>query len=143
MLMGINGRTARVLGTAALGLAVALAAHGQTQEALQTRVEALEKELQALKQQLGAGKSGEKAQSPPLVVVGANGFAMRSADSNFVLRVRATIQGDARFYPGGGSGTANDTFLMLRVRPVFEGTVLERFDYRLMLDFGSGLTSTP
>jgi phosphate-selective porin OprO/OprP len=72
---------------------------------------------------------------------GANGFSFRSADTNFVLKVRGYIQADARFYPDDHASTApNDTFLLRRVRPIFEGTVWDKFDYRLMLDFGSNVS---
>jgi len=40
------------------------------------------------------------------------------------------------------AGTANDTFLLRRVCPIFEGTVFEKYDFRLMLDFGSGVTAS-
>lgn len=141
--MGIQGRPCWTAATFIL-LAAASSLLAQTQDDLRLRIEALERELQSLKQQLNQPKAvDEKPKPPPLVTLGADGFSARSADSNFVLRLRATIQGDARFYPDGGPGTAKDTFLMRRVRPIIEGTVFERFDYRLMLDFGSGLTSTP
>jgi phosphate-selective porin OprO/OprP len=35
----------------------------------------------------------------------------------------------------------NDTFLLRRVRPIIEGSVWKDFEYRLMLDFASGITS--
>jgi phosphate-selective porin OprO and OprP len=121
---------------------LASSASAQPYADLQARIEELERQLQALKQQLQTDKAAaaETAKAAPVVTLGADGFYARSANTNFIFRFRATVQGDARFYPGG---TANDTFLIRRLRPIFEGTVFERFDYRLMLDFGSGLTSTP
>ena len=65
---------------------------------------------------------------------------MQSADTNFTLRLRGGFQVDGRFY--GDGGTAHDTFLLRRVRPIIEGTVFEKYDYRVMLDFGSGVTSS-
>jgi phosphate-selective porin OprO/OprP len=120
-------------------------AWAQSQEDLKSRIEQLERELQALKRQVETQKpsSAPKQVSAPAISIGADGFSFRSANSNYVLRIRATLQGDARFYPGGGPGTAKDTFLMRRVRPIIEGTLMDRFDYRLMLDFGSGQTSSP
>src|SRR6185436_5205327 len=43
-----------------------------------------------------------------------------------------------RSYPA----SASDTFLLRRVRPIFEGTVFENYDYRVMLDFGQGVSSS-
>jgi phosphate-selective porin OprO/OprP len=50
-------------------------------------------------------------------------------------------QADGRFYLND-HGTANDTFLLRRVRPIIEGTVYKIFDYRVMTDFGSGRASS-
>src|ERR1051326_1396436 len=70
------------------------------------------------------------------LTAGEGGFSFGSADSNFVFRVGAHIQADARFYLGDHI-PVNDTFLLRRVRPIFEGTVFKDYDYRLMLDFGA------
>src|SRR5204862_8365892 len=87
--------------------------------------------------------SAEKAKATPIISAGASGFSFRSADSNFVLRVRGYLQADSRWYiDDAAAGKANDTFLLRRVRPIFEGTVWDKYDYRLMLDFGSGVTSS-
>ena len=51
------------------------------------------------------------------------------------------MQADSRwFIDDAASGKANDTFLLRRVRPIFEGTVFGKYDFRVMLDFGSGVT---
>jgi phosphate-selective porin OprO/OprP len=120
------------------------AAQPLSQDELSNKVEELEQQLRILKRQLELDKeaAAEKAKTAPLVSIGADGLTMRSADTNFILRFRATLQADGRFYPDNAPGTAENTFLMRRVRPIFEGTVFERFDYRLMLDFGSGLSSS-
>jgi phosphate-selective porin OprO/OprP len=46
------------------------------------------------------------------------------------------VQADGRLFLNDSG--ANDTLLMRRVRPIVEGTVYRDFDYRVMLDFGSG-----
>jgi phosphate-selective porin OprO/OprP len=110
-------------------------------QALLQRVEELEQKvkIQDRKQELGDEAAAEKAKASASVSIGAGGLQVRSADTNFVLRLRGYVQADARFYPDDAStGTRNDTFLLRRVRPIIEGTVAERFDYRLMLDFPSG-----
>ena len=72
-----------------------------------------------------------------IVTAGADGLTFRSADTNFVLRLHGYVQADGRFYPDDANRTApNDTFLLRRVRTIFEGTVFDKFDYRMMLDFG-------
>src|SRR3954468_2635163 len=81
------------------------------------------------------GKEGSR------LTAGPGGFSFSSADTNFLLKVRGYVQADGRFYvndhiPG------NDTFLMRRVRPIFEGTVWKHYDFRVMLDFASGINSS-
>ena len=88
-------------------------------EALLKRIEELEQQVKILsrKGELGEEAAAEKAKTAVAVSAGANGFSIRSADTNFVLKLRGYIQADARFYPDDHSGgTANDTFLLRRVR---------------------------
>ena len=82
-----------------------------------------------------------KSQANPRLTAGADGFSFSSADTNFVLKLRGYVQTDARFYLGDNI-PANDTFLMRRVRPIIEGTVYKYYDYRIMLDFASGIRSS-
>lgn len=111
--------------------------------ALLKRIEELEQQVKILsrKGEIAEESAAEKAQSTALVSAGANGFQIRSADTNFVLKIRGYIQADSRWFLGDSS-TADDSFLLRRVRPILEGTVFEKFDYRLMLDFGSGVTAS-
>jgi phosphate-selective porin OprO and OprP len=125
----------------AIGLGALLAAPMAAQEDLRACVEELEQQLKILKRQLELDKeaSTEKSKSTPVLTAGASGFSFRSADTNFVLKLRGYLHVDGRFYPDDvATGKANDTFLLRRVRPIIEGTLFEKFDYRLMLDFGSG-----
>src|SRR5688572_20508494 len=112
---------------------------------LRKHIEELDQKVRILerKTELDKEASTEKAKTAASVSAGANGFSLRSADTNFVLKLRGYIQADARFYADDHSaGNANDTFLLRRVRPILEGTVFEKYDFRLMLDFGSGVTAS-
>jgi phosphate-selective porin OprO/OprP len=125
------------LGVAALTVPVT------AQEDLRSKVEELESQLKILKRQIELDReaSTEKSKSTPVLSAGASGFSFRSADTNFVLKVRGYIQADGRFYPDDNNRAAgNDSFLLRRVRPILEGTVYDKFDYRLMLDFGSNVS---
>jgi phosphate-selective porin OprO and OprP len=132
------------IGLVAVGLGALLAMPACAQEAdLKTRLEELEQELRIVKRQLELDKevATEKSKTTPVLSAEANGFSFRSADTNFVMKIRGYIQADARFYPDDAARTsANDSFLLRRVRPIIEGTVWDKFDYRLMLDFGSNLS---
>ena len=109
----------------------------QTVEELQQRVRILERKEELTKE---AAAAVDKSKAPPTLSLGAGGLTVQSADSNFVLRLRGYVQADGRFFFDDVS-PQNDTFLLRRVRPIFEGTVFEKYDYRLMLDFGSGVSS--
>jgi phosphate-selective porin OprO and OprP len=124
------------------GLSVAAEDSAANIEALKNQIQELDQKLRILerKQELEQEAAAEKSRSAAVVTAGPTGFSIRSADTNFVLRLRGGAQADARYYDGGGA--ANDTFLIRRVRPVFEGTVFKNFDYRVMLDFSTGTSST-
>ena len=68
---------------------------------------------------------------------GREGFSWKSADGDFVLRLRGYVQLDGRFF-SEETPAGTDTFLLRRVRPIFEGTVFKIFDFRVMPDFGQG-----
>lgn len=128
-----------------IGIGVGLGAPAFAQEDLRAKVEELEQQLNILKRQLEIDKeaSAEKSKSAPVFTAGAGGFAFRSADTNFVMKIRGYIQADGRFFiDDDNPAAANDTFLMRRVRPIIEGTMYDKFDYRVMLDFGSGISGT-
>jgi phosphate-selective porin OprO/OprP len=129
----------------AVGLGALLALPLHAQDDLRTKVDELEQQLRILKRQLELDReaSAEKAKTTPIFSAGSDGLIFRSADTNFLFRIRAYLQADARFYPGDPApGAANDTFLVRRARTSFEGTVWEKFDYRLLLDFGGGQSFT-
>jgi phosphate-selective porin OprO/OprP len=125
----------------------ALPVNAQDQEEIQRnlikKVEELEQKLRVLerKDELEQEANVEKSKTASKFSIGAGGLNVQSADTNFALKVRGYVQADARFYFNDVS-PLNDTFLMRRVRPIFEGTVFDKYDYRLMLDFGSGATSS-
>lgn len=129
----------------ALGLGALLAAPVAAQEDLRAKVDDLEQQLKILKRQLELDKetATEKSKTAPVFTAGATGFTFRSADTNFVLKVKGVVQADGRFYiDDQNRSSPNDSFLLRRVRPIFEGTLWDKFDYRLMLDFASGTTAT-
>lgn len=110
---------------------------------LKDQIQQLDQRLRILdrKAELDTEVVEEKRKETPRLSAGAGGFVISSADTNFVLKIRGYVQADARFFAGEDI-PANDTFLMRRVRPILEGTVFEHYDYRLMLDFASGLTAS-
>jgi phosphate-selective porin OprO and OprP len=115
------------------------------------KIEQLNQEIQDLKRQREldqqhaqeqADQAAEKAKQAPLITAGEDGFSLKSADSNFVLRIGGYVQADGRFYLDNKANYGTDTFVMRRVRPILEGTVYQDFDFRLMPDFGNGAASS-
>ena len=123
----------------------AIAADTVYTQALLKKVEELEQKVKLLEEERDqdAGISAKRLKAAPTVSVGAGGLTVQSADTNFVMHIRGYVQADNRYYPDKqAAGTSSDTFLLRRVRPVFEGTVYGMFDYKMMLDFPSGTVPT-
>ncbi len=134
------------VGLSVLGAGIAGTLHAQnapvSNDVLLKRIEELEQQIKVLgrKAEISEETAAEKAKSTPTISLGASGLQFRSADSNFVMRVGGHLQFDARFF-GNHTSTTDDTFLIRRARPIIEGTVYNKLDYRLMLDVGSGLSA--
>ena len=107
---------------------------------LKEQIEQLDQKVKVLerKRELEQENAFEKSRGGPRVSLGANGLSVTSADSNFVFKIRGYVQFDSRFYPAQEpDGALTDTFLIRRARPILEGTVYRKFDWRVMLDFSA------
>ena len=71
-------------------------------------------------------------------VAGPKGFALKSTDGNFELKIRGYGQADGRFFFGDDDEKLTDTFLLRRIRPTLDGKVGEDWGFRIMPDFGGG-----
>jgi len=150
----------------AAGLAAAQSAEGsqdetvaQTLRRLEARIEALEKQagvaptagdkLGELDQQIRVAQrereldreaAAASAKEAPVVQAGRTGFVIKSAGSDYHLRVGGYMHIDGRFYASHPAAGIVDTFVLRRVRPVLEGTVARYVQFRLIPDFGEGKT---
>ena len=111
-------------------------------ESLADRLDALDQELKVLKRKLEIEREEEevKSRAAPIFSAGKEGFALKSADGAFQLKLRGYLQADGRFFIDDDDPSLADTFLIRRARPIFEGTVFKIFDFRIMPDFGGGTT---
>jgi phosphate-selective porin OprO/OprP len=111
-------------------------------EALTERISELDQQLRILERKLEIEReqAAEKAKSTPAVVVGGQGYSLRSGDGNFQIRFRGYIQSDGRFVGDTDLTSGPSTFVLRRVRPVVEATAFKIFDFKLMPDFGGGTT---
>ena len=109
------------------------------EEALQQQVQDLDQQVRILarKRELDQEAAAAKAKETAGVFAGKDGFGIKSSDNAFQLRFRAHVQADSRWFE---DDTGRDQFLMRRVRPILEGTLYEKFGFRLMPDLaGSSL----
>ncbi len=114
----------------------------EPQPAVEERLDELEQKIRILdrKAELEKEQTAEKAKTAGQATAGKDGFSLKSADGNFVLKLRGYVQLDGRFFQSDDQRPGTDTFTLRRVRPIFEGTVYKIFDFRIMPDFGGGQT---
>lgn len=112
----------------------------RSESAPAARLDELDKKVEGIErdQKLAKDAQAAKAKTAPKISLDERGFSFVSADDNFKLRLRGYIQADGRFYVDDSAHKFTDTFLLNRVRPVFEGTVFKNYDFKLMPDFGQG-----
>jgi phosphate-selective porin OprO/OprP len=129
----------------------AIAALQKQIDALSAKVQQLQNQHQAEIQSPTTGQttantappeSGSSNAIPQLgfVSVGSNGFWLRSADSNFTMRLQGYGQLDGHFYesPNTGSGSQKDGFTVRRLRAIESGTLFKDYDYFIQEEFGAG-----
>ena len=103
----------------------------------EARIRLLEDRLAALEK--SEAKAVAAAAVAPAVTATRDGLNVRSADNAFAFRLRGYVQSDARFFGAKGPvAPGASTFLLRRVRPIFEATAYKYFGLRLMPDFGNG-----
>jgi len=79
----------------------------------------------------------EEIPRPPAKGPSQPGYVINTAQGD-TLVVGGYIHADFRAFVGYGSDAYVDQFLLRQARPVLEGTIRDRFDYRLLTDFAGG-----
>ena len=103
-----------------------------TTKELQKKIQEIER-----KNDTASAEAAARDKQAPKIKVGQEGFSFSSADTNFVLKVKGLLQLDSRmFYGDNKLSQGNDSFLLRRARPIFEGTVFHDFDFQFVPDFG-------
>ena len=75
------------------------------------------------------------AKAQPKISLGASGFTLASADTNFAISLRGLVQLDSRTF-FADQNLVNSGFLLRRARPIITGTVFRDFDFNFTPDFG-------
>jgi phosphate-selective porin OprO and OprP len=91
---------------------------------------------------ISASLQAQSAAPPPspLVVKWNNGLDIGTADGANDFQIGTLVELDGRFGLDDPLHQVNDTFVMRRVRPIFQGRVARYFEFRVMPDFGNGQT---
>ena len=133
--------------TAAIAAAASLApfasARAQvTIEELQQRLDEQEQKIRVLERRLEIQDeaSATAKESTPVVSAGPRDFTLRSADSENQLKIRGVMHLDGRYTNDDEDTAVYDTAQATRVRPIIEGTLGGRYDFRFTPDFGQGRT---
>jgi len=131
-----------VAGLALAGIFSIPAAAAASAETDARRLEELEEKVRILerKAELGDEETAKKKLETPVVTASDKAFALSSPNKAFELKLRGYLQADARFVADDDNRTFSDTFLLRRVRPIFEGTLYKTFGFFLMPDFAAGTT---
>ncbi|PYX80966.1 MAG: porin [Acidobacteria bacterium] len=74
--------------------------------------------------------------STPAVSFGSSGILFSTHDHRTRLQVHGYLQADNRFFSNAVEGVGFDKFLFRRLRPLVEGTLFNRLEFRFMPDFG-------
>ena len=90
-------------------------------------------------------RAATASEAPGLVTAGSikagpAGFSFASEDNANLIRFRGNLAIDGRWFLDKGAPESADTFLFRKVRPYFEGTIDNDYDFRFMPDFGGGKT---
>jgi len=137
-----NNMLIRAAVIAALAVPLAATAEEVSNEELLKRIEEQEQKILVLERKLEIQdeSAASAKEATPVVSAGPKGFSLKSADGKNQLKLRGTLHLDGRWISGTDPGGTFDTFTATRVRPIFEGTFANIFDFKFMPDFGQGRT---
>ena len=134
---------------------------GSPEKLLEQRFEELDQEIRILKRKRELDQEAAEAtrKTVPIVKAGSSGLSVESADGTNSIKFHGIVQVDHRlFFEGAndirnrtdqragnlneeGFHDANNSWNLRRARPTIEGTLLGKYDFRLMTDFAGGTVS--
>jgi phosphate-selective porin OprO/OprP len=138
--------TAIIAGAAFLSAGFGIPGSVRAEEAgaLQERIDKLEQRYNILERKYENDQEAvapKAKDAPSFTAGGQDGFTLKSADKNFLLKLTGFVQADGRFYLNDTAGIFADQFLVRRVRTSVEGTLYKAVEFRIVPDFGAGTTA--
>lgn len=122
------------------------AAATPNEQAMQKQIDDLNQQVKTLGQKEQAVEAATEKRTVLPVAPGVRpGLVLTSPSSPFQLRFGGVVQVDYRDFfnqPSPPPQSGVDTFLLRRIRPIFEGGY-DDFGFKIMPDFGNGSNSTP
>jgi phosphate-selective porin OprO/OprP len=142
MFSGSNARRGAVIAAAATLVPIVAATSDVAVEELRQRLDEQEQKIRVLERRLELRHESAAAakNSVPLVSADTRGFSLRSADSENQLKLRGVLHLDGRYTNDDEEKAVFDTVQATRARPIIEGTLGGRYDFRFTPDFGQGRT---
>ncbi len=101
-----------------------------TLENVDEKVRLLERKLE-----LQAEEDDKRKSEAAIVTAGKDGFSIRSADKEDILKLKFFQHVDGRYFFDDGANKLPNTLLLRRIRPIWEGTVSKYYNFRLMPEF--------
>lgn len=99
------------------------------------RVDEIDQKQRILERRLEIKQENATAKEAPALIAGKDGFSLTSADGSYLLKLRAHTQMDGRYFNADENRLGTNTFVIRRLRFVFEGTLAKFFDFKFMPDF--------
>ncbi|MES1172435.1 MAG: porin [Bacteroidota bacterium] len=91
------------------------------------------------KHELLEEEAAKRAKEAAVTTVDEKGLVVKSGDGAYVLKIRALLQIDGRFFLDDDALQDRDTILIRKFRPTIEGTLFGLVDYRFTPDFAGGV----
>lgn len=121
-------------------LAAAIAAAQEANVAADsTTLEDLEQKIGILERKLEIAEEAEQAKKETGSTAQGNrdGFLLKSNDGDFQIRWRGYVHADARYFPDDPDARWANTFLLRRIRPIWEATAWKYYGVRILTDFAN------
>lgn len=105
-------------------------------------IQALDQKVKILERKNEVNKEValEAAKTAPKVEVSGKGVSFTSADGDNSVRLRGSVQSDARFFIGDDQAKLANRFDLRQARIWLEGRFWKYNDFKIMPDFGNGTT---